>query len=405
MPAQIVVIGAGQAAIAFAAKLRELDNDCNISLIGADASLPYQRPPLSKKYLLGELERERLLLRPAPWYQAASVTCLTSRSASAVLPDRKEVRLDDGTSLPFDKLVFATGAAPRLLPPAMGGESGDVFVLRSMADADAIAPRLAAGARMLVIGGGYIGLEVAAVAAKRGLAVTIVEMAERILQRVAAPATSDLFRELHVKNGVEILENTSIGALADLAEGGIGAAFSDGSERRFDFALAAIGVTPNTALAAAAGLETDNGICVDAHTVTSHPDIHAAGDCASFEFGGRRIRLESVQNAIDQGEAAARNIAGERCEYRPVPWFWSDQYDAKLQIAGLHMGYDRTVSRPGSHAGGQSVWYFAGDHFVAVDALNDPRAYMTGKRLLEQGANPTPAQVADPAFDLRSLMQ
>jgi 3-phenylpropionate/trans-cinnamate dioxygenase ferredoxin reductase component len=256
-----------------------------------------------------------------------------------------------------------------------------------------------------VIGGGYIGLEVAAVAAKRGLAVTVVEMAERILQRVAAPATSDLFRDLHMKNGVEILENTSITALGDEAGGGIAAVFSGGGKRRFDFALAAIGVTPETALAQAAGLEIDNGIRVDAHTVTSHPDIHAAGDCASFEFGGRLVRLESVQNAIEQAEAAARNIAGERCQYRPVPWFWSDQYDAKLQIAGLHAGYDRTVSRPGAHAGGQSVWYFAGDRFVAVDALNDPRAYMTGKRLLEQGGNPAPAQVADPSFDLRSLMQ
>jgi 3-phenylpropionate/trans-cinnamate dioxygenase ferredoxin reductase component len=405
MAANIVVIGAGQAAIAFAAKLRELDSKCNIVLVGSEPSLPYQRPPLSKKYLMGELEADRLLLRPADWYEASAVTCLTSRIATGVVPDSKTVELEDGTALRFDKLMFATGATPRVLPPALAGNSGNIYLLRSIEDADRMSPRLVAGKKMLVIGGGYIGLEVAAVAAKRGLDVSVVEMAERILQRVASPATSDLFRNLHMKNGVNIIEKTSINSLSQDSDRGISASFSDGTERHFDFALAAIGVVPNTELAAAAGLAVDNGICVDAHTATSHPDIHAAGDCASFMFRGQRIRLESVQNAIEQAEAAARIIAGEKFEYRPVPWFWSDQYDAKLQIAGLHLGYDRTVGRPGSHSGGQSVWYFAGERFVAVDALNDPRAYMTGKRLLEKGASPTPAQVADPAFDLKTLMQ
>ena len=405
MTETIIVIGGGQAAAAFVAKLRELKPDCRIAIIGAEASLPYQRPPLSKKYLTGEMSAERLLLRPAQWYRDARIDCHTGAQATAISPRARTVTLQDGQVLAYDWLLVATGSQPRRLPAGMGGDLDGVHVLRSLADADRLAPEMTPGRRMLVVGGGYIGLEAAAVAASRGLQVHVAEMAERILQRVAAPLTSDYFRALHTSHGVDIREGASL--LRLVGENGrvCGAEFADGERLEVDFVLAGIGVTANDALAREAGLATDNGICVDPAARTSDPHIHAAGDCASFEFDGRRVRLESVQNAIEQGEIAARAIAGEAVRYRPVPWFWSDQYDVKLQIAGLNAGYDRTVARPGTREGGQSVWYFSAGRFIAVDAANDPRAYMFGKRLLELGRTLTPEQAADPQCDLKALVQ
>lgn len=401
----IIVIGGGQAAAAFVARMRELKPAGHIVIIGNEDCHPYQRPPLSKKYMTGEMTTERLLLRPADWYAGAGVDCRLGATATKISPEAKTVTLQDGEVLSYDSLLIATGSHPRSLPAAAGGDLDGVYVLRSLADADRIGPELAPGRRMLVVGGGYIGLEAAAVAASRGLQVHVVEMAERILQRVAAPQTSDYFRALHARHGVDIREGAALVRL--IGENGrvCGAEFADGQKLEVDFVLVGIGVTPNDALAREAGLATENGISVDLAARTSDPHIYSAGDCASFEFNGRRVRLESVQNAIEQAEIAARSIAGEAVEYRPVPWFWSDQYDVKLQIAGLNAGYDRTVVRPGTREGGQSVWYFAGDRFIAVDAANDPRAYMFGKRLLELGRNVTPEQAADPQFDLKALVQ
>ncbi len=261
------------------------------------------------------------------------------------------------------------------------------------------------GKRVLVVGGGYIGLEAAAVAATLGLEVHVAEMASRILQRVAAPQTSDYFRQLHQSHGVMIMEEKALDHLVGANGRATQARFKDGTALDVDFVLVGIGVTPNDQLARDAGLEIANGIAVDHATKTSDPDIHAAGDCASFEFRGQRIRLESVQNAIDQGEIAARAIAGEDVDYRPVPWFWSDQYDVKLQIAGLNIGYDRTVLRPGPRDGAVSIWYFAGPNFIAVDSINDSKTYMFGKRILELGRNLTLEQAADPDFDLKALIR
>jgi 3-phenylpropionate/trans-cinnamate dioxygenase ferredoxin reductase component len=405
MSRKILVAGAGQAAIAFAAKLRELDTDCEITLIGEESSLPYQRPPLSKKYMTGEMEAERLLLRPAAWYADAQVNCRTNQRVVAVSPEARTVSLADGETLDFDKLLFATGSTPRRLPDEIGGNLGGVYTLRSLADADAISAELVPGRQLLVLGGGYIGLEAAAVAVSRGLKVTVVEMASRILNRVASTETADYFRNLHRSNGVEIVEATAITRLTGTRGRVTGVEFPDGNEMAVDFVLVGIGIIPNDSLAAAAGLETANGIAVDLNTRTSNHDIHAAGDCASFEFRGSRIRLESVQNAIEQAEAAARFIAGEAVEYRPVPWFWSDQYDCKLQIAGFNMGFDKTVMRPGQREGSQSVWYFTEGQLIAVDAMNDSRSYMIGKRLLELRRNLTMEQVADPDFDMKSLIR
>lgn len=400
-----VVIGAGQAAIAFAAKLRSLDQDAEIILVGDEHSLPYQRPPLSKKYMTGEMEAERLLLRPAEWYEENRITCITAETVSAIDPDARTIT-HDGNTLAYDKLVIATGSTPRKLPDALGGNLENVFTLRDLADADTIAPHMIAGNQALIIGGGYIGLEAAAVFAGKGMKVRVVEMADRILQRVAAKETSDFVRAEHQRNGVEIMEGVSLKSLDDDGTGKVARAiFQEGPALDVDLVVVGIGVLPNMQLAADAGLACGNGIEVDEFTRTSNPDIHAAGDVACFEFGGNRIRLESVQNAIDQAEAAAKVIAGDETPYRPHPWFWSDQYEMKLQIAGLNLGYDQTIVRPGAREGGQSVWYFANGKFIAVDAINDSKAYMFGKKILELGRDITPEQAGDAAFDLKTLIK
>ena len=405
MSVNIVVIGAGQAAASFAAKMRELDSECTITIIGEEPSLPYQRPPLSKKYMVGEVSPDRLLLRPAEWYAENRIICLSDCAVTSVSTGDKTVELDNGEVLPFDKLLFATGSTPRRLPPPVGDDVPGIHYLRNMQDADAIAAELQSGRRLLVVGGGYIGLEVAAVAAGMGVEVTVTETADRILKRVASAETAEYFRNLHRKNGVDIREALTLHEISAGDNGAKRAQFADGTTLETDFVLVGIGAAPNDMLAFRAGLQCDDGIVVDASTHTSHWDIHAAGDCARFGFGGHQIRLESVQNAIDQAEAAAHAMAGEPFHYEPVPWFWSDQYDCKLQIAGLNLGYDQTMVRPGRREGSQSVWYFAGPDFVAVDAMNDPRAYMVGKKLLENGANVTPEQVGDPALDLSELLE
>ncbi|MEP5805067.1 MAG: FAD-dependent oxidoreductase, partial [Roseobacter sp.] len=274
---------------------------------------------------------------------------------------------------------------------------------RDLADADATAPHFKKGARVLIVGGGYIGLEAAAVATKLGVKVTLVEMADRILQRVAAPQTSDYFRDLHCSHGVDLREGVGLERL--LGDGAVtGAKLSDGSELDLDFAIIGVGITPATGLAEHAGLTLENGIATDAKGRTSDPRIWAAGDCASFPHNGGRIRLESVPNAIDQAEIIAENIMGADKEYVAKPWFWSDQYDVKLQIAGLNTGYNHVVSRIGQ---GQtaSFWYYQNDTLLAVDAMNDPRAYMIGKRLIEAGKTADPQIIADAQADLKPLLR
>lgn len=398
----VVVIGAGQAGSSLVAKLRNSGFEGKVTLIGAEAVPPYQRPPLSKAYLLGDMTLDRLFLRPESFYAEHAIDLRLNTRVTGIDRAARQVHVG-GDVIAYDHLVLTTGSDPRRLPASIGGTLSGVFVVRDLADVDAMAPHVVAGRRALIVGGGYIGLEAAAVAAKRGLQVTLVEMADRILQRVAAPETSDYFRDLHQSHGVTIREGVGLDRL--LGEGHVtGARLSDGTELAVDLVIVGVGIAPATALAEAAGLEIENGIKVDARGQTSDPAIWAAGDCASFPWKGGRIRLESVPNAIDQAECVAENIMGAAKDYMATPWFWSDQYDVKLQIAGLNAGYDRTVLRPGDKPGSQSVWYFRGDVLLAVDAMNDPRAYMIGKRLIEAGHSPAPAAVADPATPLKSLM-
>ncbi|HEY9037508.1 MAG TPA: FAD-dependent oxidoreductase [Roseovarius sp.] len=399
----IVVIGAGQAGASLVARLRKNGFEGAITLIGEEAAPPYQRPPLSKAYLLGDMELERLYLRPASFYEEAQIDLRLGTRVDRIDPATRQVHIGDEV-VPYGTLVLTTGSTPRRLPAAIGGDLEGVHVVRDLADVDAMEPRFKPGAKVLIVGGGYIGLEAAAVAAKKGLDVTLVEMAERILQRVAAPETSDFFRALHKEHGVDIREGVGLDRL--LGEGRVtGARLTDGTEIEADFVIVGVGIAPGTALAEAAGLETDNGIKVDALGRTSDPAIWAAGDCASFPLGDGRMRLESVPNAIDMAECVADNIMGAGKAYVPQPWFWSDQYDVKLQIAGLNVGYDRIITRPGSSVGSASFWYYSGDRLLAVDAMNEPRAYMVGKRLIDAGKSPSPVAVADPETDLKSLLK
>lgn len=399
----IVVVGAGQAGASLVAKLRSDGYRGAITLIGEEPVPPYQRPPLSKKYLLGEMDLERLFLKPEAFYADNNIRLLTNRRVEAIDAADRKIVLGSET-LGYEHLALCTGSVPRRLPPAMGGMLAGVHVVRNLNDVDRMAGDIRPGARALIVGGGYIGLEAAAVASKLGLKVTLVEMAERILQRVAAPETSDYFRALHRDHGVDIREGVGLERLTG-GERVSGAILTDGSDLDLDLVIVGIGITPATDLAETAGLDLDNGIAVDAYGRTSDPHIWAAGDCASFPHAGGRIRLESVQNAIDQAELVADNMRGAGTAYEPKVWFWSDQYDVKLQIAGLNTGYDRVVTRPGDRDGMTSHWYFAGERLLAVDAMNDPRAYMVGKRLIEAGKSADAAALADPATDLKSLLR
>ena len=398
----VVVVGAGQAGASCVARLRNKGFDGCITLIGAEAVPPYQRPPLSKAYLLGEMALERLYLRPAAFYDEQDIDLRLGTQVQRVDTERRQLTLPDAT-LDYDELVLTTGSIPRKLPDAMGGDLEGVYVVRDLADVDAMAPRFEQGGRVLIVGGGYIGLEAAAVAAKRGLSVTLVEMADRILQRVAAPETSAFFRDLHRRHGVDIREGVGLDRL--LGETHVtGARLSDGQEVSADFVIVGVGILPDTRLAEGAGIAIDNGIAVDAQGRTSVPHVWAAGDCTSFPYRGTRIRLESVPNAIDQAECVADNIMGAGRDYVAQPWFWSDQYDVKLQIAGLNAGYDSVYTR-GAEEGARSFWYYGDGRLLAVDAMNDPRGYMVGKRLIDAGKTPDPDALVDPDTDLKSLLR
>ena len=398
----IVIVGAGQAGASLAAKLRALGYIGPLTLIGEEPAPPYQRPPLSKGYLLGEMDLERLYLRSPTYWAEQNVALRLNAQVSAIDPVAKTLTVN-GETLGYDQLALTTGSRPRNLPAVIGGSLGNVFTVRTLADVDAMAPKCQAGARVLIVGGGYIGLEAAAVAAKLGLKVTLIEAAPRILQRVAAPETSAYFRDLHAAHGVTIIEGTGLDHL--LGDSVVTAArLADGREIPADLVIVGIGIQPNVDLAEIAGLALENGIRTDQLGRTSDPAIWAAGDCASFPRGGAQIRLESVGNAIDQAEIVAENMLGAAIPYEAKPWFWSDQYDIKLQIAGLNTGYDHIVTRKGE-GNAVSFWYYRGATLLAVDAMNDGRAYMIGKRLIEAGRSPDPTVIENPATDLKALLK
>ncbi len=398
----VVVIGGGQAGSSLVAKLRNAGFEGDITLFAEESVPPYQRPPLSKAYLLGDMELERLFLRPERFYAENNINLRLNERVDTIDPAAKTVSVGDEV-ISYDALVLTTGSKPRYLPASVGGDLEGVYAVRTLQDADAMEPEFKDGARVLIIGGGYIGLEAAAVAAKKGLKVTLVEMADRILQRVASPETSQYFRELHGSHGVDLREGVGLDTL--VGDGRVTSArLTDGSEIDVDFVIVGVGITPGSDLAEAAGLAIENGIKTDSKGRTSDPHIWSAGDCASFPYQGNQIRLESVGNAIDQAELVAQNIMGADRDYVAKPWFWSDQYDCKLQIAGLSAGYDEVVTRQGDGAA-VSYWYYKKNRLIALDAMNDPRGYMVGKRLIEAGKSPAPETIADPNTDLKALLK
>ncbi len=399
----IIVVGAGQAGQSLVTKLRGLDFGGAITLIGAEPVPPYQRPPLSKKYLLGEMDLDRLFLRPESYYDEHNISLRMGSPVTAIDPGEKTVKVG-GDVIAYDQLALTTGSIPHRLPAKIGGDLGGVYTVRSLADADAMEPEFQTGRRVLIVGGGYIGLEAAAVAARKGLNVTLVEMADRILQRVAAPETSDFIRAAHRREGVTILEGVGLDHLE--GNGNVSSAtLTDGTKIAVDFVIVGVGIRPDCGLAEMAGLDLENGIKTDEYGRTSDASIWAAGDCTSFPYRGQRIRLENVGNAIDQAELVAQNMLGSDTPYEAKPWFWSDQFDIKLQIAGLNTGYNTVITRHGDHSHSTSFWYFDDQILLAVDAVNDPRAYMVGKRLIEAQKSPDAAAISNPATDLKSLLK
>lgn len=347
------------------------------------------------------MPRERLFLRPEAWYAERKIDLRLGKEARDIDLAAKTVRVGD-ERLHYDQLAITTGLAARPLPAEMGGTLDGVHTIRTLGDVDMLEAQMKHAQRVLVVGGGYIGLEAAAVARKLGSDVTVIEAAPRILQRVASAETARVMHRIHVEKGVEIREG--VGLVSLKGDTHVNAAkLDDGTTIATDLVIVGIGLLPRCAIAEKAGLETDGGVAVDEMGRSSDPHVWAAGDCAAFPFRGERRRIESVQNAIDMGQAVARNMLGANTPYDPVPWFWSDQYDVKLQIAGVNTGYDRVVTR----GAGDSVshWYYEGDTLRAVDAVGDGRAYMVGKRLLEAGMSPSPELVGDPEADLKSLLR
>lgn len=397
----VLIVGGGHAAAQIVPALRRFGWQGGITLISDEPVLPYHRPPLSKDYLKGVRTRDQLLIRRDTVYEQAQARVFLGRRVEAIDRAAQTVTLEDGERLTYAHLVLATGSVPRRLP-VPGADLSGVFYVRTLADIDGLKAVFAAGLRTVVIGGGYVGLEAAAALRGLGAEVTVLEALARVLQRVTCPAVSAFFTRVHEEEGVRVLTDARVAALAG-DERVTGVRLADGAVLPADLVIVGIGILPATALAEAAGLAVDDGIVVDAFARTSDPRILAAGDCARFEHPlyGRTVRLESVQNANDQGTTAARTIAGDPVPYDAVPWFWSDQYDVKLQIAGLSQGYDRVVLRGDPSIGRSfSAVYLDGDRLLAVDAVNQAKDFLAAKKLVAAGARIDSSRAADPALPL-----
>jgi 3-phenylpropionate/trans-cinnamate dioxygenase ferredoxin reductase subunit len=400
----IVVIGGGHGGSQLAASLRAEGYDGPLTLVTAEADIPYQRPPLSKAFLK-DAAHELLPLRPESFYEKNAIRLLLSAELQSIDLAGRSLKLSDGAVLPFDRLGLALGARPRL-PAVEGVHLAGVHVLRVAAEARALRDRLASAEDVVVIGGGFIGLEVAATARLLGKRVTVLEAAGRLMGRVVAPAISAYFLDLHRGWGSDIRLDTPVGRI--VGEGGrvVAVETAGGDRIPADLALIGIGVDPDVGIAAVAGLDVDNGILVDETMTTSVPEIVAVGDCVSFHHWelGRRVRLESVQNAVDQAKAAAKTLVGRPEPYRDVPWFWSDQGDVKLQMVGLPFNATRSVIRGRPEENRFSVFHFAGDRLVAIDSVNRAGDHMVGRRLIAAGISPAANMCADESVDLKALL-
>ena len=398
-----VIVGAGQAGAQCAASLRQNGYEGEILLIGAETEAPYERPPLSKGYLAGKTDREKLLLRGADFYAERDITLRTGVTVTQIDPDRKLITLDSSNQISFDQLVLATGTAARPLP-VPGGDMAGVHLLRSLADVDGIRRDLDRAQNVIIIGGGYIGLEAAAVTAQLGLKPVIIEMQDRLLARTSAPEIAAFYKSLHEESGVDIKLGVGVSEVrgTDRVEQVI---LSDGSSLDADVIIAGIGVVPCTALAEQAGLTVDNGIVVDEFCRTSTADIWAIGDCTLHPSAhlGRSIRLESVPNAIGQGKTAAADICGSATPYDELPWFWSDQYDLRLQIAGIAEANHTNVLRGDPASKSFSVLWMDGDVMTACESVNRPKDFLQAKKLISGKVHLRVDELQDIEIPLKTL--
>jgi 3-phenylpropionate/trans-cinnamate dioxygenase ferredoxin reductase subunit len=412
VPGPIVIIGAGQAGVQIAESLRHDKYDGPIALLGAEEHGPYNRPPLSKKWLLEGGNPAMLAIRSPEVLERRKIELHTNTAVIRIDRAAQVVHCADGRQFPYGGLALATGARLRSLP-VPGAGLGGVLGLRTLEDAQRIAAALdgcvASRAPLVVIGGGFIGLEVAAAARKRGIAVTVLEGLERLMSRVVAPIVSSAAAQLHRTHGVELVFGARVAELVGEGEGAgrrvRAVRMADGREYPAGCVVIGIGVDPEDALAQAAGLQCERGVVVDDCARSSDPRIVAAGDCcARRQADGTLLRLESVQNAVEQGMSAAMSLLGLARPIKAAPWFWSDQYDARLQMVGLSQGYDQVVTRGEVARLAFSAFYYRGGRLLAVDSLNDVPMHMLGRRLLDRGISPTPAQAADASFDLHGLL-
>jgi len=401
MPENIVIIGAGQAGAQAVATLRAEGFTGAITMVGDEPYAPYQRPPLSKAYLMGSMERPRLFLKPESFYREAGCELILGVKATAIDRTAKTVRLSDGRTLPYDLLLLATGTRVRKVK-CPGADLPGIHYLRSIADVDALQAVFESGKKLAVVGGGYIGLEVAAVAIKYGLDVTVFEALDRVMARAVSKPVSDFFEAVHRAAGVKLLLNTGVQGFE--GEGHITGVKAGGKSTPADIALVGIGVVPNIELAAEAGLNCEDGIAVDLNCATADPAIFAAGDC-TWHVGreGAPLRLESVQNAIDQAKHAALAMAGKPKPYCEVPWFWSDQFDLKLQIAGLARPSDTIVVRGDPAARKFAAFHLRDGIVAAVESVNAPAEYLVGRKLIAAGARVAPERLADTSIAMKSI--
>lgn len=402
---RVIIIGGGQAGGEIALRLRQGGFTGDITLIGEEAAAPYQRPPLSKKYLAGELSMDRLLLRPPAVYAEDNIALLSPVRAVWIDRASKRVRLEGGRELPYDALVLATGARPRKLPLA-GADLDGVHVFRTAADVDAIRTRFNAGARLIVVGAGYIGLEVAAVARQHGLDVTVVETAVRPLARVTSPEVAGFFLDEHTRQGVRFVLGGQPAVIKGQAHV-TGVALTDGAELPADLVISGIGINPETTLAQQCNLVVDNGVVTDKQCRTSDPNIFAIGDCARRPmtyYDDRMQRLESVHNAVEGGRIVAAAILGKDAYVEETPWFWSDQYDLKLQIAGLFQDYDHLIFRGAMAERAFAAFYYKGERLIAVDAVNKPGEFLGAKTLIQRKQTIAPADIADTSRPMKELV-
>jgi 3-phenylpropionate/trans-cinnamate dioxygenase ferredoxin reductase subunit len=393
----VLIVGAGHGGAQAAIALRQFGFAGSVGMVGAEPEHPYERPPLSKEYLAGEKEFQRLLIRPAAYWDERNVTMLLGRRATRIDAAARTVTLADGEPLGYGSLVWATGGAPRRLTCA-GEDLFGVHSVRDRADVDRMLAELPNVERVVVIGGGYIGLEAAAVLTKLGRKVVLLEALERVLARVAGEAISHFYEAEHRAHGVDVRTGVAVDCI--LGEDGkvSGVQLADGDVVRADMVVVGIGISPNVEALIAAGAQGGNGVHVDEFCRTSLPDIYAVGDCAAHEnqfAGGARIRIESVQNASDQATTAAKAIVGDPQPYSAVPWFWSNQFDLKLQTVGLSIGHDEVIVRGDPAARRFSAIYLRQKRVIALDCVNAVRDYVQGRKLVQEGAVPDSACLAD----------